>query len=112
MQAYTYQAALYCDDCGEKIREEIRAAGNAPDDEGDEYTYDSEDFPKGPYPDGGGEADGPQHCDGCGIFLENDLTEYGIANVEEMLGEYMSTGNGNAEVLRQWYNFYGFNVTR
>jgi len=28
----------------------------------------------GPYPDGGGEADAPQHCGGCGVFLENPLT--------------------------------------
>jgi hypothetical protein len=28
-----------------------------------ESDYDSEDLPKGPYADGGGEADTPQHCD-------------------------------------------------
>jgi hypothetical protein len=43
----------------------------------DENDYDSDDLPKGPYPNGGGEADTPQYCDGCGILLENPLTQAG-----------------------------------
>jgi hypothetical protein len=34
-----------------------------------ESDYDSDDLPKGPYAQGGGEADTPQHCEGCGQFL-------------------------------------------
>ena len=44
----------------------------------DENDYDSDDLPKGPYSNGGGEADTPQHCDGCGAFLENPLTGDGV----------------------------------
>ena len=40
----------------------------------DESDYDSDDLSKGPYPDDGGEADTPRHCDTCGVFLENPLT--------------------------------------
>ncbi len=53
----------------------------------DETAYDSDDFPKGPYPDGGGEADGPSYCDDCGKFLENDLTDDGLRSVVEWLAD-------------------------
>jgi hypothetical protein len=43
-----------------------------------ESDYDSDDLPKGPYADGGGEADTPQHCDDCRRFLENPLTGDGL----------------------------------
>jgi hypothetical protein len=36
----------------------------------EESEYDSDELLKTPYPDGGGEADSPQHCEGCGLFLE------------------------------------------
>jgi len=40
----------------------------------DESDYDRDNLPKGPCPDDGGEADTPQHCDTCGVFLGNPLT--------------------------------------
>lgn len=55
-EAYAYQAALLCEDCGRAVSEELRAGG-AQDD------GDSDDFPQGPYPDGGGEADSAHFCD-------------------------------------------------
>ena len=81
MLVYMYQASLYCTDCGEKIREELTAAGKAPEDPSDEYSYDSDDFPKGPEEEG--ESDSPTHCDGCGDFLETRLTSEGEAYVIE-----------------------------
>lgn len=63
-------------------------------DASDEGSYDSDDFPKGPYPEGGGEADTPQHCDSCHEFLENPLTSDGMAYVRE---------NQRGE----WDSFYG-----
>lgn len=69
---YIYQAALFCEPCGVSIRENIPQPDHANID--DESTYDSDEWPKGPYPDGGGEADTPQHCDGCGVALNNPLT--------------------------------------
>jgi hypothetical protein len=49
----------------------------------DQSSYDSDEYPKGPYPDGGGEADTPQHCDHCHCFLENPLTSDGYDYVRE-----------------------------
>jgi hypothetical protein len=85
--AYVYAADLYCEDCGSEIQE------------GKEDTGDSNDYPQGPYPDGGGESDGPQHCGsgaGCvnamefagtkvGVWLGNPLTQDGVEALKEML---------------------------
>lgn len=52
-------------------------------DSSDESSYDSDEFPKGPYLDGGGESDTPQHCGACHEFLENPLTDDGLEYVRE-----------------------------
>jgi len=90
---YMFQADLYCEDCGRDIQAKLRKEGKAPEDEDDEESFDSDDFPKGPYGEGGGEADGPHHCgsnEGClnaiklpcgskiGAWLGNPLTNDGI----------------------------------
>lgn len=104
-----FQAALYCEDCGQTIGDELAAAGV-------EDTGDSDTFPQGPYPDGGGEADAPQHCDSgarclnaevlgsrkVGVFLENPLTEEGRRYVSEA-----STRSGGRAVARRWSEHYG-----
>lgn len=54
---YMYQADLWCNDCGDAIRERLQQEGKAPDDSG---VYDSEDYPIS-YPEAG-ESDCPQHC--------------------------------------------------
>jgi hypothetical protein len=101
MYAYVYQAALYCAACGEKLKDfpsiaaEIR---HAPE--------DSDSYPQGPYSDGGGEADSPQHCDGCGVFLENPLTGDGTRYVNEKLTEHARNGSGNKTVLETWAKYY------
>lgn len=105
MDVFIYQAALYCTDCGESIRERLDAAGETPDDPSDESSYDSDDYPKGPFPDGGGEADSPQHCgagEDClnaltlagtkvGAFLENQLTSEGVDYAREMISNEHSS---------------------
>jgi sarcosine oxidase delta subunit len=83
VDVYIFQADIYCEGCGEEIKKEIEAAGNAPADAEDEHTFDSDDYPKGPYPDGGGESDTPQHCGGCRAFLYNPLTQDGYAYLRE-----------------------------
>ncbi|MEO2122444.1 MAG: hypothetical protein ABGY10_03870 [bacterium] len=45
------------------------------------------------YPDGGGEADTPQHCSGCHCPLDNPLTEYGVQYVVEAVKESLAAGN-------------------
>jgi hypothetical protein len=83
VRVFIYSAALYCEPCGEAIRERLPLPAGA--DLENESTFDSDDYPKGPYGDGGGEADTPQHCDACGLFLENPLTPHGVEFVREAL---------------------------
>lgn len=79
MQVYIYQAALYCEECGEQICEELDAEGKRPADVENEASYDSDEYPKGPMDEG--ESDSPSFCDDCGCFLETSLTEYGVKSV-------------------------------
>ena len=81
--AYVYQADLYCEDCGNKIKQQLDAEGKSPESPEDEYTFDSDEYPKGPYGEGGGEADSPHHCAGCQKFLDNPLTSEGYNYVRE-----------------------------
>ncbi len=117
MNAFIFCADIYCEKCGESFRELITHNGNAPADPENEYSYDSEYFPKGPFADGGGEADTPQHCGNGGLcldptviggekygkFLENDLTHHGVENVREMHRE------GPTAVTEFWMDFYESN---
>lgn len=110
MNAYVYQSALYCEECISEIKLDLPVPeGCDPD---DERTYDSEDYPKGPYPDGGGEADSPQHCDGCQLFLENPLTRDGAEYVAEQIAEdaeriFRASDKPSAE----WFKFYDFSIS-
>ena len=106
-RVYVYQAGLHCETCGEAIKRDLDAAGMQPDFPENESTFDSDDYPKGPYGDAGGEADTPQHCDSCGGFLGNPLTDDGAAYVASAFAEYAETGRGNADVLEEWREFYG-----
>jgi hypothetical protein len=75
---FIYQAALYCDSCGEAIRASLDSEGKAPEYPDDEDTYDSDDYPKGRLPEG--ESDSPEHCAGMETCLEAiDLKSYGLA---------------------------------
>ena len=118
MNVYIYDADIFCEQCGEEIRKWLTHDGFAPDDSSDELSYDSDEFPKGPYPDGGGEADTPQHCgsgetcynaielnDGrpIGVLLNNDLTSEGV----EYVREAMKDGN---EVTNLWAEYYKIGV--
>ena len=98
MEAYIYCAALYCEDCGDSIKSDLM--GSALDD------GDSGSYPQGPYSDGGGESDCPDHCDSCRLFLENPLTSYGYDYVRELLLDHAETGRGAADVLAEWRVFY------
>lgn len=114
MDAYIYAADIWCEACGKAIRKRLTKGGKRPKDWRDETTYDSDEFPKGPYDNGGGECDGPQHCasreeclepteiDGekYGRFLENDLTDEGCAYV---LNLHMES---NSAVTQFWMDHY------
>lgn len=102
MDVYMYSAALYCEPCTNKIRNSL----NAPYSLDDESTWDSDDYPKGPYPDGGGEADRPQCCGDCGEFLENPLTGDGRRYVVEALESFVTGANYSESVMTRWLEFY------
>lgn len=102
MDAFVYQSDLYCAECASQITQG-RNALTWPQTMKD----DSEYLPQGPYSDGGGEADCPQHCGACGGFLENPLTREGYAYVRD----YLERGTGKPEsydqaVLSTWRDFY------
>jgi hypothetical protein len=105
MDAYVYKAALYCSDCAAQIRKgrDVQMWPRA-------MQQDSEYVPRGPYPNGGGEADTPQHCDACGLFLENPLTPDGTRYVIEKLVEHARDGDGDAKALTTWTAFYNATV--
>lgn len=108
MDVYVFQAALLCDGCGEAVRRDLDANGCKPEDVEDESSYDSDRYPKGPYANGGGEADCPQHCDHCGTFLDNALTGDGETYVRDAFREFVETGHGNPDVLAEWKAAYGW----
>lgn len=101
MKAYIYQAALLCESCGELVK----ATTECPGDPADEYTFDSDQYPKGPFPDGG-EAPAPAHCNHCGTFLENPLTDDGYEYAREACEESLGP------VTEQWAEYYEFGLAR
>jgi len=111
MNAYMYQADLHCEDCNIKIK--IGLCFPKCGIPLDESTYDSDDYPKGPYPDGGGEADTPQHCGSCGLFLKNPLTcaggDYVKESVRESFARYqLNPDMGKDTALEYWKPFYSY----
>lgn len=108
MNVYMFQAALFCESCGEEHRNDLDAAGKTPCAPDNESSFDSDDYPKGAYSDGGGEADCPQHCDACGVFLENPLTSEGYDYVREAIEESRAQGkvDGARAVITEWAAFY------
>lgn len=95
--AYIYRAALYCEGCTDEIKAILAKQGKVPAEPEDEYSYDSDDYPKGPFENGGGEADTPQHCNRCNCFLENPLTPDGK---EWLRGEVIDG------IPPEWAEFY------
>ena len=106
MKAYVYQADVLCEKCaisemvrltgGDLTMEALVSLASLPAKE------DSDTWPQGPYADGGGEADTPQHCGHCQLFLENPLTMDGVSYVQEQI----YVGDGDQEVLREWHDYY------
>ena len=119
MDAYIYRAALWCGPClikalvaerkaapgavdmspAEALEQIVSASGFT-----SESDYDSDDLPKGPYAEGGGEADAPQHCDGCGQFLRNPLTVDGLICVENVIRNHLTTRRSTVRPLTQSSN--------
>ena len=116
MDAYIYRAGLWCGPCvikafvaagkatpgaidissAEALRQVVSANGFA-----SESDYDSDDLPKGPIAQGGGEADTPRHCEGCGQFLANPLTGDGLIWVDDTIRDCLTTRKATAP-LNEW----------
>jgi len=103
MDVFIYQGALLCEECGISQQEEIQERVGP--DWKNQLRVSPDVYPQGPYCDGGGEADSPQHCDHCGVFLENPLTTDGRRYVEEALLERDPTERCLAVTV--WAPFYG-----
>ena len=110
MQAFQYKAAWLCGECGEREREWLQGTAAASSRESDVY-------PQGPYGDGGGDADTPNHCDDCDVFLENPLTEDGNEYVREAYAEARDKvsldgvpdkGQWSIGVTQMWANHYDY----
>jgi hypothetical protein len=111
MNVYVYAADLFCEDCGEAIRARIDKEGQGPNWPDDETSYDSDEYPKGPYPSD--ESDYVGHCaagEDClnaiqlpdrkiGAWLENPLTVQGEENTREAIRE----GGDVAELWAEYY---------
>ena len=96
MNAYIFNADIYCTDCANEMIDECRERGIAND-------GDSDQFRQGPYPNGGGEADCPQHCGSCHAFLENPLTGEGDDYVLSHIAE-----DPELPVVREWAAHYDY----
>ena len=83
MDAYIEEGALYCEDC--------KGPGAF-----------------GPFAKGGGEADCPQHCDSCTVFLENPLTDDGNRYVIERVNDWLAHYNSLSETLELWADYYDY----
>ena len=125
-----YQADIFCDDCTDCIKRRIAEDSfddisriGLPDgadiedgfesvadladylDGMDERLYDSDAYPK--YCSGNEESDCPQHCGGCGEFMENQLTSDGNDYVIEAVNESRINGEDNA-VTEEWAAYYSY----
>jgi hypothetical protein len=109
MQAYVFDAALLCEECGTEAIQDLTEDRSVPP-ERPVDKQDSDEWPQGPFGEGGGEADCPQHCASCGVFLENPLTDKGHDYVREQYArardETDLTSCGSIGVTQMWANHY------
>ena len=99
-----YCADMWCDECTEKIKEDHARDGFVPNDPDDQHTYDSDEYPKDC--DVTGESDCPQHCAGCQVFLENELTCDGADYVRQAVTDDIEMGHHNSVALTEWMPYY------
>lgn len=94
IESWSYQAALYCDDC--------RPDNGCKDPEG------CDDSDCCPQPNFSSESDSPDHCSACNVFLKNALTGDGMDYVRESLCD----GSGDREVEAEWRDYYELDKPR
>jgi hypothetical protein len=109
--AFIYQGNILCKSCARDLKKVLREKNV-------EDTGDSGDWPQGPYPDGGGEADSPTHCGNgkdclesldigsgipIGVWLENPLTEKGLKFVAERLAENFNSPRRHGRLVNNYW---------
>jgi hypothetical protein len=105
---YAYQAEPWCDECARKIKAQLRLEAKAcgrPSEDID--TGDTDDYPQWGSDDE--ETDCPEHCAGCGVFLENPLTDNGQRYVGERLADALVAKYNDASVglcIEEWWDKY------
>lgn len=102
MNAYIYNTDIYCEVCTTNIKAEI-GLKYIDKNQFQRMLEDSTYYPQLCF-DGGGEADTPQHCGNCQLFLENPLTTDG----ENYVIEAITIRGGNVNILRRWKEFYSY----
>lgn len=103
---YIYQADVWCENCATEIAATLDAEGKTPPNVMDEASYDSDNYPKGPFFEE--ESDAPEHCSGCKIFLENPLTADGTEYMTQMVDKAVAEGRGEEPHIKEWMDFYGY----
>ena len=116
--SYIYLADVWCDACGRAICRRLKREGKAPANPDDEWTFDSDEYPKRAGDDE--EADTPQNCaagEECINAIElpsggkvgllfGELTRDGVEYVKEAIAEAQE-GVGSEEVVNLWQQHYG-----
>ena len=93
-----YRGDIYCPDCASEIEVEPSARKYEPE--------DSDHVPQPVFADQD-EADSPQHCADCKVFLENSLTQDGRAYVIERIRDHIADPeDGDRDILLEWAEFY------
>jgi len=118
---YIYSASLFCKPCGEDIQLELNALncdcpGGISDCDGScnwgetpGYHDDSNSWPQ-EYSQYNGESDTPDHCGKCQRFLGRNLTDDGIAYVQESAREELDRDGVIGDVVQGWLDFYGIEL--
>jgi len=115
--AYIYQADVWCDDCGRAICKRLKRKGKATANPDDEWTFDSDEYPKRAGDDE--ESDMPRHCAAGGEcinavtlpsgenvgLLFGELTAVGVEYVKAAVAE-SQVGLGSKEVTDLWQQHY------
>lgn len=94
--AYIFCADIYCDTCGESLKKDRQKPVG---------LIDSNDYPV--QVDGTSEADSPQHCGMCHVFLENDLTPDGVNYTAELIANDLCNKRVGSVAVTEWLPFYG-----
>lgn len=115
--SYIYRADVWCDDCGRAICRRLKREGKSPANPDDEWTFDSDEYPKRAGDDE--ESDTPEHCaagehcinaitlpSGEKVgYLFGELTAVGVGYVKESVAE-AEEGLGSKEVVELWQEHY------